>query len=103
MMDDTVLIDRIIELTDKIEQLEKCYAVTNESWKRLAGENERFREDITDANIQMAYRDKVIQRQCEALKVARSAMYTHLQINGCDCLKNAIKAVDKALAEVMGE
>jgi len=44
------------------EQLQKCYAVTNDHWKRLAAENEIFRADITDANVQMVHRDKMIKQ-----------------------------------------
>ena len=38
----------------------------------------------------------------KALKQARSAMYVHLQINDCDCLRNAIKVADKAIDKIGG-
>jgi len=95
------LLGTIEALQQENERIQDCYAVTNDHWKRLAAENEIFRADITDANIQMGYRDNVISKQCEALKVARVALenakgYAVAHIN------EVLEALAK-IAEVMGE
>jgi len=98
------LLDTIEALQQENERIRGCYEVTNDHWKRLATENEIFREDITDANIQMAYRDKIIGKQREALKVAREVFKTLSYISEIGYDNH--RWIDEALAtiaEVVGE
>jgi FtsZ-binding cell division protein ZapB len=73
-------------LTAELDSLRKAYAVTNESWKKLAGENEQLRQE------QAGYRD--------TLEYAKDAIFQ----DDCSChgfkkcLRcEALELVDKAL------
>jgi hypothetical protein len=73
-------------LSAELDILRKAYAVTNESWKKLAGENEQLRQE------QAGYRD--------TLEYAKDAIFQ----DDCSChgfkkcLRcEALELVDKAL------